>query len=199
MSNPDKFIDLLRHGKAIGGNCFRGSQDDLLSQQGLLQLQVASHHHHDWDCVISSPLQRCLSFAKQLAEERQIPLIIEAELRERHFGDWEGKQAKQIPSEDLSQFWHNPTAFTPEGAEPFSDFAERVINIWNDIQQGAYKSSLIITHAGIIRTIIGHLLNMPEKSLILLEVPYASHSRIRVPVDGLGHASLVFHKLTTAS
>ncbi|NIU60591.1 MAG: histidine phosphatase family protein, partial [Pseudomonas stutzeri] len=53
-----------------------------------------------WDVLVSSPLQRCAAFARELAAERRLPLRIEPELRELHFGAWEGRSAAELMSTD---------------------------------------------------------------------------------------------------
>jgi alpha-ribazole phosphatase len=46
--------------------------------------------------------------------------------------------------------------------------------------------SLVVTHGGVIRVIVGEVLQMPPPALLLLEVPHACRTRIRLPVgDGL--------------
>jgi len=198
MSNTDMledmFIDLLRHGEPVGGGCFRGSQDDVLSERGFAQLDVATGQAGQWKCIVSSPLRRCCDYAKQLSGQLNIPLLIDNELAERHFGQWEGLQAQDIPAEELAQFWQNPVMFNPQGSEVFEDFVTRSIRVWARLKQQPYQHILVITHGGVIRSMIGHILKMPTESLVLLEVPYANMSRIRVPNGDQGQASLMFHR-----
>jgi len=56
-------IDLLRHGDVEGGDVFRGSSDDPLSDDGWRQMQDALEDKSGWDVIITSPLQRCCEFA----------------------------------------------------------------------------------------------------------------------------------------
>ncbi|MGV8769605.1 histidine phosphatase family protein, partial [Pseudomonas aeruginosa] len=46
-----------------------------------------------WDLLVSSPLQRCRAFAEELAQRQGIELELENDLRELHFGAWEGRSA----------------------------------------------------------------------------------------------------------
>ena len=89
-------LDLLRHGETTGGSGFRGSTDDALTDKGWAQMHQALSDVAGWDLLISSPLQRCRMFAEQLAAARKVPLRIEADLRELHFGEWEGRNAAEI-------------------------------------------------------------------------------------------------------
>ena len=80
-------IDLLRHGETTAGSCFLGSTDVTLSEQGWLQVQSAIDDQV-YQYVISSPLKRCVEFAKLFATNNDLPLTVEKDLREIHFGDW---------------------------------------------------------------------------------------------------------------
>lgn len=76
-----------------------------------------------WDLLVSSPLQRCRAFAEELAQRQGIELELENDLRELHFGAWEGRSAASLMdghSEALGRFWADPYAFTPPGGEPLS-------------------------------------------------------------------------------
>jgi len=195
--SSDRFFDLIRHGEPEGGGYFRGSLDDPLSEKGISQLNIATEHGTEWDVIISSPLKRCYDFAKQLSDKHQLPLIIDDSLRERHFGDWEGKSTTEINQADLELFWQEPATFTPPNAESLINFVTRSQNAWIKLKQQPYKKPLVITHGGIIRAFIGEVLSMPIDALLLLEVPYANISRIRVPEQGKD--SLVYHHLPQAN
>src|SRR5690606_12631574 len=106
-------LDLLRHGETTAGSGFFGSSDVPLSARGWQQLRAAAVGG-DWDVLVSSPLQRCRAFAEELAQQTSLPLQIEADLRELHFGAWEGRNAAQIMLEDehaLGAFWNDPLGF----------------------------------------------------------------------------------------
>ncbi|MCK5872281.1 MAG: histidine phosphatase family protein, partial [Methylococcales bacterium] len=89
-------IDLLRHGEPHGGQYYRGITDDALTKKGWQQMQQRTQTIVDWELIISSPLQRCLNFAKQLSQQRKLPLKINAGFQEINFGDWEAKTADEI-------------------------------------------------------------------------------------------------------
>ena len=109
-------IDLIRHGEPEGGQMFRGSKDDPLSDTGWQQMIAAIAEGDQWDAIVSSPMQRCQRFAQQLAEEHRIPLHIDKDLREIGFGEWEGLTAGQIQErygDDLNHFWQDPSPSAP--------------------------------------------------------------------------------------
>jgi broad specificity phosphatase PhoE len=191
----DRYISLLRHGEPQGGGRFRGGHDDPLSDAGWAQMwaQVRTGGlDYRLDRVVSSPARRCAEFARRLCEERALPLVLEPRLGERRFGDWEGLAAHQIPADQLTRFWDDPVAYTPPNAEPFSAFRDRVLAGWGDLLTGDAPHTLVITHGGGVRVILARLLGLADDSGLLIEVPPAALSRVRVPMDP-GRPSLMGH------
>ncbi|WP_041603806.1 histidine phosphatase family protein [Thioflavicoccus mobilis] len=187
----DRFVDLLRHGDTRGGVRFRGVQDDQLTADGWRQMQTALADGA-WDQVVTSPARRCAAFAEDLAERLGIPHEVWPEVGERDFGAWEGQAADEIPIEELSRFWADPVGYTPPGAEPFQALQARSLVAWRRLLEHDAKRSLLITHGGVIRVLLGHVLGMPASHLLFLEVPHACLSRVRIPAR-VGEPSLVSH------
>ncbi|MGD8274511.1 MAG: histidine phosphatase family protein [Thiohalocapsa sp.] len=190
-----RMADLLRHGEAAGGACFRGVRDDPLTAAGWAQLEAATDADAAvgrWDAVLCSPARRCADFAESLSVRLQVPLTRLDALRERDFGTWEGRTAAELPAADLSAFWRDPGAFTPPGAEPLAAFRARVAVGWGQIMAGPARHPLVVTHGGVIRAILGDVLGLADPALLLVEVPHACRTRIRLPAGG-GAPSLVAH------
>lgn len=170
-------ISLLRHGETTHGG-FRGRLDDPLTELGWQQMQQAVQGQTGWTHILSSPLQRCRSFAEYLATELQLPLQIEADLRELHFGAWEGRTAAELMATDaeaLGQFWADPYAFTPPQAEPMQDFALRLQRLMQRLPQSYVDASLlIVTHGGVMRYLLAEAQGLPKQQLLQIEVPHAA-------------------------
>ena len=189
----DRLIDLLRHGEPEGGARFRGERDDPPSALGREQIRLATARDRaGWTRILSSPARRCAEPAQALARELDLPLGERSWLRERGFGDWEGLTADAIPAEALARFWSDPVGYTPPGAEPFPAFHARVLNGWRDLLQDPAPHTLIVTHGGVVRLLVAEALGMPQDALLLLEVPYACRTRLRIPAAPW-RPSLVFH------
>ncbi len=193
----NRLADLMRHGHAEGGSCFRGSRDDALTAQGWAALRAAAAPELEglvpaWELVLTSPARRCADFARELGLRLTIPVVTVPALRERHFGTWEGRRAAEIPARELDAFWTDPGGFTPPGAEPFAAFRGRVATAWQGVLAAQARRQVVVTHGGVLRVILGEVLGLTDASLLLLEVPYACRTRIRLP-DGAGLPSLVGH------
>ncbi len=187
-------VDFLRHGEASGGSYYRGSTDDPLTSLGWQQMNKAVADQH-WDQIISSPLHRCLDFAQQLSEQTNIPLRVETNWQEICFGDWEGKTAEQINPEELIRFYHNPIDNVPINGENYLLFESRIKQAWEtltNLYQG--KHLLIITHAGVIRSLFSLLLNLPTENIFKLQIDHAGLTRFQCfHENNKVYITLVFH------
>jgi len=181
-------LDCLRHGEVQGGTCFRGHTDDPLTPTGLQQMQAATNTGSRWDQVISSPLQRCATFATAFAQQYSLPLQFDDRLTEMHFGDWEGRTLDSLMGEDpdaLTNFWNNPTDHPPPGAESLLNFQARVLSAWNDIiQQHPEQRILLITHGGVIRILLCHVQQHPINKLLEFDIKHGSLHHFYLTHDG---------------
>lgn len=173
------YIDLLRHGEVEGGTCYRGITDDSLSSTGWKQMQKKIALQSHWDLIISSPLIRCHAFSVTLAEQLKTPLISTPALQEIDFGDWEGKTAAQIEPKLLTQFYADPASFSVPNGELFVCFQQRIIKaLLSLIKTHQGKKILIVTHAGVIRVILGHILGIDVEHSFKLKIAHACFSSI---------------------
>jgi len=194
-------IDLLRHGDVEGGRKYRGHQDDPLSELGWQQLRDNTKIKQNWNQVISSPLKRCAEFSRELADKHQIPLEIEQDFKEISFGLWEGKTAEELLAEDevrIKKYWNDPVNVIPPQGEALSDFEKKILLAWNKmLNQYAGQHVLLLSHAGVMRIILCHILGMPLIELFKLDVALAKSSRIEVISDaGEIYPRLMFHGST---
>ncbi len=191
-------IDILRHGEAEGGSCYRGRQDDPLSSLGFKQMQAVVPAIVPWDRVISSPLQRCQAFAQELAQTKGLPITLDAAWQEIYFGDWEGLTADDIRAQDplaLQRYYDDPVLNTPPGAESLLSFQSRISQAWQALIGSATDEHLLLVcHGGVVRILLQQVMQFPQSALFRLQVPHACLSRILVDeYDGELHPSLVFH------
>lgn len=191
-------IDLLRHGEVQGERRYRGSTDHPLTDKGWRQMQQQTANQR-WDAIISSPLIRCQEFALQLSQDRAVPLYLDAAWQEIDFGDWENKTAEQINLQDpltLARYYGDPHSHAPPNGEPHSDFNLRIANAWQDLlTQYTGQQLLVITHAGVIRSLFSLLLEISFKNSLHIEIGHASLSRFKCYHDGSSHfTQLNFHR-----
>ncbi|MEB7641835.1 histidine phosphatase family protein [Acinetobacter pittii] len=173
-------IDLLRHGESQYSHTLRGHLDDELTTKGWQQMQstIEQVTNQSWDVIISSTLKRCACFAEKLAKTTQLPLLLNHDLKEMYFGEWEGVSTQQIyetSPELLANFWQKPSQYCPPRAETLNQFQIRVLKGFQDLlkhmQKQHLQHALVITHGGVIKLLaclakqqpLDDLLKMPAE------------------------------------
>jgi len=182
-------LDLLRHGETELGGGLRGSLDDALTATGWAQMRAAVIEQGPWDRLISSPLQRCALFAQELGEQLTVPVQLEKDLQELHFGTWEGQSAAALMQTDaqaLGLFWANPYSFTPPQGEPVTDFATRVLAAIERLHANcAGERVLLISHGGVMRLLLAQARGLPREQLLNVEVGHGALFSLTVESGGL--------------
>lgn len=176
-------VDLLRHGEPLGGSRYRGQVDDPLSERGWRQMWQAVDAATGWQRIVTSPLLRCHEFALQLGERMEVPVHAEVRFREVGFGEWEGRtraELEQIRPGQVQRFYRDPIAHRPAGAEPLDVFIARVSEAFVELlDRYAGETVLVVAHAGVIRAILAHALDIPPASMYRIHVPNAGISQLR--------------------
>ncbi|MCB2253318.1 alpha-ribazole phosphatase family protein [Pseudomonas chlororaphis] len=177
-------LDLLRHGETELGGGLRGSLDDALTDAGWQQMRAAVAGRGPWDRVVSSPLQRCARFAEALGARLALPVVLEADLQELHFGAWEGQSAAALMSTDaeaLGRFWADPYAFTPPQGEPVLAFSARVLAAVERLYQSyAGERVLLVSHGGVMRLLLARARGLPREQLLSVEVAHGGLFALRI-------------------
>lgn len=191
-------IDMIRHGEPIGGRRYRGQIDDPLSDKGWTQMREAVAEHRPWDVIISSTLSRCIGFARELGQRHGIEVKAESRFIEIGFGEWEGRTADELNQENPDQvhrFLVDPLNHTPPGAETLYEFEARIIDAWNEmLDRHMGQHILLVGHAGMIRMILRHILDMPLERMYRIQVANAAITRIHVEHTGeTSLPRLLFH------
>lgn len=163
-----RFI-LVRHGNTLWNKLgkFQGRSDIALSDEGIIQGEkLAQNFPYDADIIYTSPLKRAWETGKFIKEKFNIPLYSDDRLTEIAFGLWEGKtyeEIKEISPKDIDLIFSKPTeAIIPEG-ESFIKVQKRGIDfILDKLEEfkGENKTIVVISHGGILRTILAYALNM---------------------------------------
>jgi alpha-ribazole phosphatase len=182
-------LDLLRHGETELGGGLRGSLDDALTAKGWEQMRAAVVAQGPWHRLVSSPLQRCARFAEELGAQLQVPVSLEPDLQELHFGAWEGQSAAALMETDaeaLGLFWADPYSFTPPEGEAVSDFSDRVLGAVARLQQAhAGERVLLVSHGGVMRLLLARARGLPREQLLNVEVGHGALFNLQVAADGV--------------
>ncbi|CAE6945171.1 6-bisphosphatase [Vibrio sp. B1REV9] len=189
-------IYLLRHGKVNAAPGLHGQAD--LKVDGSEQVSIAQAWNDtgkEIGGVISSPLSRCYDLAQMLADRQLLPLCVEPNIKELDFGDFDGVPFDMLAEHwsKLDAFWKAPAHHTLPNAESLDMFAERVTCAWSQIINDINDNLLIITHGGVIRIILAHILGVDWRNprwYSTLAIGNASVTHITITIDDQIYASV---------
>jgi alpha-ribazole phosphatase len=161
-------ILLVRHGQTSWNQSarYQGHTDIELSPAGCRQAELLAKRLSalQLEAVYASDLQRAMATARILAAPHQLEVQAVRELREIHFGAWEGLTYKEIQEryKEVADRWYASPATVriPEG-ETYTEVKERSYAV---IEKLAAKHDggtiMVVTHGGTIRTIVCGLLGL---------------------------------------
>ena len=159
-------IVLVRHGETVGNSAerFHGSNDLALSDHGREQGRQAAYRLRTecFDLVVASSLQRSWHSARIVSGGE--PVRLDSDLREIHFGRWEGLTAQEIEASDpvLYADWRaRAPGFEFPSGETRDAFRQRVERGLARIEDSGASSVLLVVHKGVIRVIAEKLLGEP--------------------------------------
>lgn len=124
--------------------------------------------------VWSSPLLRCHALARALHPQP----IIDERLAEIHFGDWEGRRWDDIPRAEIDAWAADVGGYVPPGGESPRALQRRALDFVASLD---VPEAVIVTHAGVIRTLVAHWQGLPPERWAELSVAYASCTVVDVP------------------
>lgn len=123
--------------------------------------------------VISSPLLR----ARRLAEALDPETHIDERLSEIDFGEWEGRSWDAIERNALDAWAADILHFTPPGGESVAGLQRRAIDFAASLCDSPVA---LVTHAGIIRALLGHWRRLPVAEWTQLKFDFGSMLEIEI-------------------
>jgi broad specificity phosphatase PhoE len=153
---PATRIVLVRHGETDWNRIRRvqGHTDVPLNDEGRRQARelAAELDGEVVDAVYSSDLSRARETAEILSTARSVPVVSLPELREKHFGTWEGLTDTEV----LEQFPDAPAGGWGDG-ESSEQLADRIVQVIERIVEAhPGELVLVVTHGGPMRAILRH-------------------------------------------
>ncbi len=178
-----KTLFLLRHGKTGFSGRYVGAQDVPLAPEGVSQIQDLHKvlQEKTFDKVFSSPMLRCRQTCEILFPNDSVSC--NDNLKEINFGRWEGLTFDEISVRDpeiVEKWADNLPDFTfPEG-ESVDSFTKRVQTTATEIAEGQGDTVLIVSHGGVIRSLLCHFLGIDPKNYLLFQVKKGTYSTIEL-------------------
>jgi len=194
-------IDLIRHGECTDQAFLRGQTHSILSDEGQQQILAVLDALTFVKAVnktgkikrpglfISSPAKRCADFMKSYVQADLEMLQIWPEFQERNFGVWDGLTYEAIQAQDpqgLESYLQRPFSFNIPQAESYLDFEQRVQSGWDKLLLEMNSPDInveqvvMMTHGGVIRTLLKQFLGLSNEALFQLEIGYGARIRLEV-------------------
>lgn len=178
---------LVRHGSIGEGwqGRYVGRTDPPLDETGTRQARALARAlaGRGIERCFCSPLRRALDTAMQITRPMDRTATVEPDLREVDFGRWEGRTFDEIQKQDPALVdewakWDMDFSF-PEG-ERITDFLTRAHALADRLAREEADTLLVVSHGGVIRSMLCHLLGMETRCYLSFEVSPASITALRL-------------------
>ena len=133
------------------------------------------------DAIYSSPLERCLETASAVAEPRGMKVTTVEEVGEVRFGDWTGKELRELAKSDLWRVVqaHPSGARFPDGESIYEMQARAVLACERLREAHPDETVAVCSHADVIKAVAAHYLGMHLDLFQRINVDPASVSIVR--------------------
>lgn len=155
-------IYVSRHGQtnlnAVDKVC-GGATDVPLSEKGREQAEMLAHNLADvkLDIIFASDMIRAQQTANRVANDREIEIITDKRIRERHYGCFEGhyrtEEEYKIRKRDFANRLENGESLIDVAIRVYS-FLDEIIDKYND------KTVLIVCHASMMRVLNSYFVSV---------------------------------------
>jgi len=173
-------ILFIRHAETDMAGTFCGHSDPDLNARGHEQTAelIDRLRSENIDTVYTSDLRRAQTTAEAIASAFGIECRARRALREISFGEWEGLTWTEIEQRDeaYARRWmaEHPLLSAPEG-EAFRDFEQRVLEEVAFLStKAAERGIAVVTHAGVLRTVLCSLHQCSEEDAWRQTKPYCA-------------------------
>lgn len=187
--HPEEIITsflLVRHGHTSfteQGKLYTDPTAEL-TDRGLEQAKSLASwiKKQDVDLILSSGAKRVVSTSEIIGRVLHLTPILANNLDEWRIGHWEGRSYLEIKKNDwqiYSAWSSDPIRNSPPGGESIVDLLGRTRQeLLHLLRQYEGKRIVLVTHAGIIRSIIVHALNIPVDNFWRISIPVGSVSHV---------------------
>ena len=126
--------------------------------------------------VFSSPLRRAHRLAEALAQTLATEVRLDERLREIDFGAWEGCRWDDIARAEIDAWAADVLGYAPPGGESVAALQARAVDFAASLASSRAGSVAIVSHAGVLRALIGHWRALPTREWTQLAFAYGGLS-----------------------
>lgn len=132
--------------------------------------------------LFTSPLRRC----RQLADALHPSPRSDARLQEMNFGTWEMTPWSRIQREALDGWAADPLGYRPPRGESVAELQARVHAFISEAQGTGLQRAVLVTHAGVMKVIVGLAQEMPPRQWMALKFEYECVIRVDLESPNAG-------------
>ena len=143
---------------------------------------------------VTSQLRRTHDTAEAVARAglRFEPPLVEPALAEQHFGDWQGRDRRQVIAENSRWpgFWLAPADVAAPGGESFLDLVRRVVPAIERLSAELAGGDIVaVAHGGTIKAALGLALGLAPADALAFATDNLSLTRIDHLLDSDGRVA----------
>lgn len=158
----------IRHGETainVRGLTHITNDFEDLTEVGMMQAKKAGKFCKEKNVnkIYCSPEQRAQTTAKIISNILEISYKVIGELRERNWGDWEGKPWNEIKQILDTKSLEERYTFIPPNGESWKQMEKRLKQALSAIISNNDETIAIVTHGGTLRGLIPILNNSPKE------------------------------------
>ena len=191
---------LVRHGQSEWNakNLFTGWKDPGLTNQGVSEAKNAGklilEQNIEFDVMYTSMLSRAQKTGDiilGILDHKEIPIIKNEALNERHYGSLAGlnkDDARKKWGDEQVHIWRRSFDIPPPDGESLKDTADRVLPYFEtEIMPKVISGSsiLIAAHGNSLRALIMKLDSISPEDIVKLEIPTGAPIQYEFTPDGI--------------
>lgn len=162
-------VCIIRHGETDWNaeQRIQGQTDIPLNETGRAQALAMAYNsaHHTFTTVLSSDLSRAMETASALAQRENLEVKTLPQLRERHYGIFQGVvkgEAPELYPEQNIHYVGRDLHYNFETGESLTEFAQRTMDIFDWLaRHHANEQFAVVCHAGLLDVIYRHATGRP--------------------------------------
>lgn len=172
-------IHLIRHTtpEIDEGTCYGQTDLDLAPSFEQEAQAVLSKLEPRYDCVITSPLQRCSRLANKIHTDKRLS---DERIVEYNFGDWELKKWSEFTCDATQRWMDNFVEQAAPNGDSLISMKSRVDDFWQELIDSNHKRVAVVTHSGVQRLIHGLVLDTPMSHLFRLQLDFGAVLELNV-------------------
>ena len=128
--------------------------------------------------LYTSPARRALETARRIGSSLGLGPIVESKLREIDFGEVDGLRYDEVGAARpgfYGEWLRTPTRVRFPGGECFADLQRRALEALSTVTaQYERRTTVVVTHAGVIRSLLAAWLSLPDDAIFRIDQRYGS-------------------------